>query len=120
MVMKAPFIYSDELVQGLIRSGGNVKELYKGETAYIWACKNGKLGFIKFLLSEECTVSLDDTNKKKENALIMAAENGHTDCVKFLLEKGIPVDIRGRSNPKRGTSALMSAVSRDHVETWAS
>lgn len=117
MVMKAPFIYSDELVIGLSNAGGNMKELYKGETIYIWACKNGKLGFLKFLLREGGVVSLDDTNKKKENALIMAAENGHTNCVKFLIEKGIPVDIRGRSNPKRGTSALMSAVSRNHVDT---
>lgn len=115
IVIKAPFIYSDELVTKLIGAGADVKVNIDGVTPYMWACAQGKLNFVKILLDNG--VSLDDTNKARKNPLIVASRNGHTDIVEFLLDRGIPIEIKSRSNPYRGTNALIMAASNNEVET---
>ena len=56
-----------------------------GEAAFRWACGNGYLDVIKFLLTLEPDHGRINIHAYNEEAFVSACQNGHLDVVKFLL-----------------------------------
>ncbi|MEC8882424.1 MAG: ankyrin repeat domain-containing protein, partial [Pseudomonadota bacterium] len=91
----------------------------KGNTALMWAARNGHVEVVKAILAHRGD-DIKDKNTWEETALIWAVEGGHEKTVKALLaHEGCDInaiDAGGRTAGKLGgKTALMYAVEKGHV-----
>ncbi|XP_026804314.1 ankyrin repeat, SAM and basic leucine zipper domain-containing protein 1-like isoform X1 [Rhopalosiphum maidis] len=63
-----------------------------GLTALMYACSNGWLKLVEFLVDHGADIEMKD-NQSGETALFFAVRNNHVNIVKFLLSKGADKDV---------------------------
>lgn len=80
----------------------------QGLTALLWACANGQLTTIEYLLKNGANPCAQ--GNKGENALLFACCFGYVDIAKLLLKIGMDVNYTDES----GSTALMYAANNNH------
>lgn len=71
------------IVKEGLKEGGDIKVGH--DTPFIWACKNGHLDIVRYLLENVEGIEINTTNA---SPIRYACTNGHTDVVKYLVENG--------------------------------
>ena len=100
------------LIKPLIEKGKVDDQDILGETALMWAARNGHTETVK-LLVEIGDANVNHVSNYGMTALMLAAEKGHIETVKKLIEKGAVVNIENND----GNTALMLAAANGHIET---
>ena len=71
----------------------------QGLTALHWACANGQMSTVEFLIHSKADINLNGNNG--ENALLLASCYGYREIVKLLLQHGMDMnyvdEVRGCS-----------------------
>jgi ankyrin repeat protein len=81
-----------------------------GDTALIFAARNGNKECISLLLKNGANV--DEKNNNGDTALTVAACNGQKECISLLLEKGANIKVKNNGHH----TALFLATYRGHKE----
>lgn len=89
-----------EAIKNAIKNNININTycFFGKFTALKYACKNGKLDIVKFLIENGAEIN--------KGTLTLAAKNGHIDIVKFLISKGMNVN----SDSQQDESPIRAAV----------
>jgi ankyrin repeat protein len=101
------------MVDLLLKSGANARQIFKGETEIALldvAAQEGPLDVVELLVKAGAEVNKPDSHG--QTPLRVAARNGRTDIVKFLLSKGAEVDTKGND----GATPLEHAASKGHLD----
>ncbi|KAL8371965.1 hypothetical protein RB595_001668 [Gaeumannomyces hyphopodioides] len=86
-----------EILELLLTAGVQVNTLDEfGETAAYWACKNGHLDCLNFLMSQDL-----DPKAGKTDLLEEAIKMGHLPIVEFLWDHGVPITVQYLNHPLR-------------------
>lgn len=104
---------NERIVSLLLKKGGidlDIKDSW-GNTALMYACRNGNINIIKALLNHGA--SIDRTRADGRTVLFTAALENNTAVVRLLLDKGANINHRDTTD----STALMLAVQFNKVDT---
>lgn len=82
-----------------------------GNSALMYACSNGLLKVIEFLIDHNADIELKD-NQNGETALFFAVRSNHINVVKFLLSRGADKD----ATDKKNETAYLIAENKNMVD----
>ncbi|CCM10649.1 RING domain containing protein (plasmid) [Cardinium endosymbiont cEper1 of Encarsia pergandiella] len=88
------------------------KKDFEGLSPIHWACRDGRLSLVKYILNNDSSLINDSNNLYNFTPLHWAARGGFKDMVSFLISKGANKTAKSRSN----FTPLMLAISNNHEQ----